>query len=131
MSKLYTYTIFYSLSLITNTNMQKSLFLFINIALFIEVTYTYPIAKHKTEYVTANDAINFLTQYGYDPCKRTTNSNAPRCQSTLESMLKSFQIAYHLPVTKQLDTDTLKLMNAPRCTLPDYPLGIMDRTKLW
>ena len=108
MSKLYTYTIFYSLSLITNTNMQKSLFLFINIALFIEVAYTYPIAK-----------------------QRTTNSNAPRCQSTLESMLKSFQIAYHLPVTKQLDTDTLKLMNAPRCTLPDYPLGIMDRTKLW
>lgn len=122
---------FYSLSLVANTNMQKSLFLFVNIALFIGITYTFPTGKHKTEYVTKDDAFKFLTQYGYDPCNRTTDPNAPRCHSTFESMLKDFQIAYHLPVTEQLDTDTLKLMNTPRCTLPDYPLAVMDRAKLW
>ncbi len=82
------------------------------------------------------DALKFLTQFGYNKCDdpsgtKSGGRNGPICQSSLESMLEAFQIAYHLPVTKTLDAATVKLMNTPRCHLPDIPRSFMDKSKLW
>ncbi len=82
------------------------------------------------------DAFKFLTQFGYNKCEdpsgpQSGSRNGPVCQSSLESMLEAFQIAYHLPVTKKLDAATIKLMNTPRCYLPDTPRSLVDKSKLW
>jgi hypothetical protein len=82
------------------------------------------------------DAFKFLTQFGYNKCEdpsgpNSGSRNGPACQSSLESMLEAFQTAYHLPVTKKLDAATIKLMNTPRCHLPDIPRSLMDKSKLW
>jgi hypothetical protein len=82
------------------------------------------------------DAYKFLTEFGYNPCEnpadsKLDNHSGPACQSSIESMLKDFQIAFHLPVTKKLDAATLKLMNTPRCSLPDFLLSLVNKSKLW
>lgn len=83
------------------------------------------------------DAFQFLTELGYNPCSKHTDSeqdkeNRSPCQTSLPSMLQQFQTTYRLPVTEKLDTATLKLMNTPRCGLSDdYPSETIDRSELW
>jgi len=55
----------------------------------------------------------FLTKYGY------YNKNAFDGTSDLKNAIKTFQGKYQLPVTGEVDEATKKLMNAPRCGLPD------------
>jgi hypothetical protein len=82
------------------------------------------------------DAFQFLSQFGYNPCQNPLHSNSkdvrgPSCLSSMESMLEKFQRAFHLPKTKKLDATTLKMMNTPRCGIPDGPLALIDRSNLW
>jgi len=37
-------------------------------------------------------------------------------------VFRAFQEWHHLPVTGELDEETVKLMNAPRCGVKDPPL---------
>lgn len=85
---------------------------------------------------TRNDAIKFLNQFGYNPCENPTDSELsdserPSCQVSIEDMLESFQLKYHLPVTKTLDVPTLKLMNSPRCGVSDYVAAMVDYRSIW
>jgi hypothetical protein len=85
---------------------------------------------------SSTDAFKFLTQFGYNPCEnspwsKSDDRDGQQCQSNIESMLQAFQSAFHLPVTKKLDAATLKLMNTPRCGLPDSSPSLMDKNKLW
>jgi hypothetical protein len=79
------------------------------------------------------DVFKFLTQFGYNRCVNSADSkrNGLPCRSSLPSMLGDFQTAFHMPVTRVADAATLKLMNTPRCGLPDSPSSLMDRSKLW
>lgn len=135
--------------------MQGFVLLILNLLLFsvvigIPVTKLKP--KHKTTKGVASinkniqskvisikskhSAFKWLTKYGYNSCENPADSelekyNRPSCQMTFESILKNFQTAHHLPVTKELDADTLKLMNTPRCNLSDFPTPLVDRSKRW
>jgi len=124
-------------------------------ALLLTLVVANPINKHSMKYkktkhtispkkpsstdvaVKSNlDAFKFLTQFGYNRCGNHPGSNSddddgPSCQSSLESMLEDFQTFFHLPITKKLDAATLKIMNTPRCSLPDIPSPLVDRSKLW
>ncbi len=82
------------------------------------------------------DGFKFLTQFGCNPCKNCSDSkpndyDGPECASSIELMLQAFQTAFHLPITKKLDATILKLMNTPRCGLPDFPSSFVDKSKLW
>ena len=82
------------------------------------------------------DAFKYLTRFGYNQCQNGSGSRSQSSDDILShmdiaSMLESFQIKYHLPMTKKLDATTLKLMNTPRCGLPDSPPQMIDRGKLW
>ncbi|CAF4971396.1 unnamed protein product, partial [Rotaria sp. Silwood1] len=85
---------------------------------------------------TNKDAFKFLTEFGYNPCDSPTGFKSndftgPSCQVSMENMLENFQKKYNLPVTKKLDVRTLKLMNTPRCGVPDSLSEIVDRSSLW
>ncbi|CAF3467181.1 unnamed protein product [Rotaria socialis] len=85
---------------------------------------------------TAKDAFKFLTNFGYNPCENPTNSKSDNsaslsCHLSMEAMLESFQQKNRLPVTKKLDVHTLKLMNTPRCGVPDSLAEMTDRSSLW
>lgn len=83
-----------------------------------------------------HDAYDLLTEFGYNPCEDRTksitdNHNAPLCQTSIDSMLEKFQKDFRLTVTKKLDAATLKLMNTPRCNLPNPPQATTKKNKLW
>ncbi|CAF4345621.1 unnamed protein product [Rotaria magnacalcarata] len=85
---------------------------------------------------TVKDAFKFLTNFGYYSCKNPTNSKSDNstslsCHVSMEAMLESFQQKNRLPVTKKLDVHTLKLMNTPRCGVPDSLAEMTDRNSLW
>jgi hypothetical protein len=72
------------------------------------------------------DAFEYLSQFGYNPCKSQSESGAiigstVLCQSSTESMLKKFQARYRLPTTGKLDRETLRVLNTPRCGISDNP----------
>jgi len=82
----------------------------------------------KAAKVTSNvDGLKYLEKFGYDKCgghgSGKTAETGPLCQSNFQSMIEHFQTVHHLPVTGKLDPRTLTLMNAPRCSLGDYPMG--------
>ncbi|CAF1452196.1 unnamed protein product [Rotaria magnacalcarata] len=73
------------------------------------------------------DALKFLSKFGYNECGGSgsvqSKDTGPLCQSSFQTMLEHFQTVFHLPVTGKLDDKTLNLMNKPRCSLGDYPMG--------
>ncbi|CAF3514673.1 unnamed protein product [Rotaria sp. Silwood1] len=79
------------------------------------------------------DAFKFLTEFGYNRCQTPSGTDSeiyqsPACQSSFELMLEYFQTSFHLPVTRELDAATLKLMNTPRCDLPDSSSLLINKT---
>lgn len=73
---------------------------------------------------TNGDALKFFDKFGYNKCgEQTASNNGPLCQASFKSMIEHFQTVFRLPVTGKLDAATIKLMNTPRCSLGDYPLG--------
>jgi hypothetical protein len=92
-----------------------------------------PVSKSKTEHGMKHfeasavestlNAIAYLDKFGYNACScRLQCMNGGKntsCPPDMESMLKTFQTFYHLPVTKKLDPKTLKLMNTARCGIED------------
>ena len=82
------------------------------------------------------DAFKLLTQLGYNRCENLTDSksndhNGTLCQSNMELMLKKFQTAFHLPVTRKFDPATYKRMNTQRCHFLDSSSLLSNRDKLW
>ncbi|KAF8031798.1 hypothetical protein BT93_D0878 [Corymbia citriodora subsp. variegata] len=64
----------------------------------------------------------YLKAFGYLDYEDDDNNAAlmdDKFDGTLESALKSYQKFYHLKITRKLDADTVKLMSAPRCRVPD------------
>jgi len=96
--------------------------LFILIITFAAIVSPSPINKSKP------DVYKLLTEMGYNRCKNPSDSETNSC---FESALEAFQKAYHLPVTKKLDSSTLRLLNTPRCGMPDGPAEVVDRSTLW
>jgi hypothetical protein len=76
---------------------------------------------------TTADAFKYLDKFGYDKCgshgSGKLNGKEPLCQSNFQTMIEHFQTIFHLPVTGKLDEPTINLMNRPRCSLGDYPMG--------
>ena len=101
---------------------------------FLTFTYGKPV-KDKTKKSSAKapkvktntDALKYLDKFGYNQCGGNGNGKitggGPLCQTSFETMIEHFQTLYRLPVTGKLDTPTMKLMNAPRCSLGDYPMA--------
>ena len=96
--------------------------LFILIITFAVIVSPSPINKSKP------DVYKLLTEMGYNPCQNASESKIDSC---FESALEAFQKAYHLPVTKKFDSATLRLLNTPRCGMPDGPSAYGDRSTLW
>ena len=96
--------------------------LFILIITFAAIVSPSPINKSKP------DVYKLLTEMGYNPCQNASESKIDSC---FESALEAFQKAYHLPVTKKLDSATLRLLNTSRCGMPDGPAEVADRSTLW
>ena len=96
--------------------------LFILIITFAAIVSPSPINKSKP------DVYKLLTEMGYNPCQNASESKIDSC---FESALEAFQKAYHLPVTKKFDSATLRLLNTPRCGMPDGPAEVVDRSTLW
>jgi len=73
------------------------------------------------------DAFKYLEKFGYTTCGGHGSGKSPEtgplCESSFQTMIEHFQTVHHLPVTGKLDSRTLTLMNAPRCSLGDYPMG--------
>lgn len=70
--------------------------------------------------------MKFFDQFGYNKCENpqtTANQTGPLCQASFKSMIEHFQTIHRLPVTGKLDRKTINLMNRPRCSLGDYPMG--------
>jgi len=113
--------------------------LFILILIFAAIVSPLPIKKSKPKVFSVKskqDAYKLLTEMGYNQCENPSDSetdklNRPPCQTGFESVLEAFQKAYHLPVTKKLDSATLKLLNTPRCGIPDGPSASVNRRTLW
>ena len=85
---------------------------------------------------TELDALEYLTRYGFNHCQNPGGSEptdiiGPLCQSSMETMLTNFQAAFHLPVTKKIDSATLNLMNTPRCGVADASSSYTVGNKLW
>jgi hypothetical protein len=81
--------------------------------------------KHRQAFTVEStlDAIAYLDKFGYNACncrlQCMDGGKNTSCPPNMESMLKTFQTFYHLPVTKKLDPKTLKLMNTARCGIED------------
>ncbi len=105
--------------------------------LYFILCYGKPV-KHKTKTIasrskakapivqTTGDALKFFDKFGYNKCgdgQGKQISDGPVCQSSFQSMLEHFQTVFRLPVTGKLDSATINLMNTPRCSLGDYPMG--------
>ncbi|XP_014522163.1 metalloendoproteinase 1-like [Vigna radiata var. radiata] len=58
----------------------------------------------------------YLSNFGYLPSSDSFNNTVD--QQTL-SAIKTFQESFNLPVTSDIDNDTLKLISLPRCAVPD------------
>ncbi|CAF1375406.1 unnamed protein product [Rotaria sordida] len=73
------------------------------------------------------DAMKYLEKFGYNQCGGPENTKTKKkevlCQSSFETMIEHFQTVFRLPVTGELDSATIKLMNKPRCSLGDYPMA--------
>lgn len=79
----------------------------------MNITFAVPVkneTKHKVE--TIEEALNYLTKYGYNTCKKTSTM---ACSVSMSSILKTFQKLYGLEETGVLDERTKQLMNKPRC----------------
>ncbi|CAF1082970.1 unnamed protein product [Adineta ricciae] len=77
---------------------------------------------------TNTDALKYLDKFGYNACGGHGNGKSvvgggPLCQSSFQTMIEHFQTVFRLPVTGKLDEATINLMNRPRCSLGDYPMG--------
>lgn len=83
-------------------------------------------AKTGRKVQTNGEALKFFDQFGYNKCENPqtrTNTTGPLCQASFKSMIEHFQTVHRLPVTGKLDRKTIDLMNRPRCSLGDYPMG--------
>ena len=83
-------------------------------------------AKTGRKVQTNDDALKFFDQFGYNKCgnpQTRGNTTGLLCQASFKSMIEHFQIVHRLPVTRKLDQKTIDLMNRPRCSLGDYPMG--------
>ena len=107
--------------------------LFISILTFVAIVSPLPIKKSKPKVFSVKskqDAYKLLTEMGYNRCKNPSDSETNSC---FKSALKAFQKDYNLPAAKELDSATLKLLNTPRCGMPDDPAASMsiDHRELW
>ena len=110
--------------------------LFILIITFAAIVSPLPINKSKPKVFlveSKHDAYKLLIEMGYIQCENPSDSETESCQTKFESALKAFQNDYHLPVTKELDSATLKLLNTPRCGMPDDLAASIsiDHRELW
>ncbi|CAF0840130.1 unnamed protein product [Didymodactylos carnosus] len=78
--------------------------------------HIYCISKAKSVQTT-DDALEYLNKFGYNPCATTTSKAL--CSLDFKSVVKNYQKRWGLKVTGTLDEQTKKMMNRPRCGLPD------------
>ncbi|KAF8031797.1 hypothetical protein BT93_D0877 [Corymbia citriodora subsp. variegata] len=78
--------------------------------------------KGQTKY-GIKEVKRYLKAFGYLDYEYDNSLMDDKFDDTLESALKSYQKFYHFKITGKLDADTVKLMSAPRCGVPDsvYP----------
>lgn len=58
--------------------------------------------------------------FGYIPPSDRETGNL-RTEQQLRDAIRNLQNFAHIPVTGELDENTIKLMKKPRCGLPDIP----------
>ncbi|CAF1508829.1 unnamed protein product [Adineta ricciae] len=94
-----------------------SYLLLLQLLLHINISFAAPVdSATKDEVETTAQALDYLTQYGYNTC---TNTSAMACSVGVSSLLKEFQKFYGLRQTGILDVTTKQLMSKPRCGNPD------------
>ncbi|CAF1267683.1 unnamed protein product [Adineta steineri] len=84
--------------------------LLLQLSLAANISFAVPV-ESATENETGQ-ALDYLTKYGYNTCRNSTNM---ACSVDLSSILKKFQKFYKLEETGTLDAATKQLMNKPRC----------------
>ncbi|CAF4095560.1 unnamed protein product [Adineta steineri] len=84
--------------------------LLLQLSLAANISFAVPV-ESATENETGQ-ALDYLTKYGYNTCRNSTNM---ACSVDLSSMLKKFQEFYKLEETGTLDAATKQIMNKPRC----------------
>lgn len=68
---------------------------------------------------TREDALAWLTKFGYNPCSKSE----VQCSLSYNSIIETFQKRFGLTVTGKLDGATQRQMNRPRCGNEDKPLA--------
>lgn len=66
--------------------------------------------------------------FGYIPPSDVETGNL-RTEDQLRDAIRNLQSFAHLPVTGDLDAETVRLLRKPRCGLPDIPYHSSKRKK--
>lgn len=72
---------------------------------------------------SVHDAYTWFDKFGYNPCSK----KKAQCSTSLKSIIEDYQERFRLKKTGELDKETKKHMNRPRCGMPDQPLAQSSR----
>uniref|UniRef100_A0A915E0N0 Peptidase metallopeptidase domain-containing protein n=1 Tax=Ditylenchus dipsaci TaxID=166011 RepID=A0A915E0N0_9BILA len=80
------------------------------------------ISNFATSYVSSNQEVQFLEQFGYLEVVSQSNALALRSPSAIQQAIEEMQRVARLPVTGQMDQPTQALLSKQRCGLKDTHL---------
>lgn len=83
------------------------------LAISRQASVAHSIQNGETQTLELHKLRNYLRAFGY------LNDDATGDEKLLESALRTFQRTHHLNATGKLDSDTINLINTPRCGVPD------------